>query len=208
MLIVADVRTREVFIMSTRIYLLAPFIGLCAIVSGPSLAQRAGQSVNVQFGVVRSAQEIDLDSNAPSGALIGGTLGIISAGGRSTARTVRNGIIGAGAGGALGGATQGSRRGMSYTVAMMDGSTTTIVTDQRDIREGDCVAIERVRDTSNIRRAASSYCDKQNQRAVSSVEDHTRSDAVACESAKQALLESTPETAELAARKVELLCNG
>lgn len=106
------------------------------------------------------------------------------------------------------GATEGNRRGMSYTVEMLDGSTTTIITDQRDIREGDCVAIERVRDTSNIRRATSDYCDKQNQRAVNSIEDHTTSDALACESAKQALLESTQETADLAARKVELLCNG
>jgi outer membrane lipoprotein SlyB len=193
--------------MSKRIYLCIFSIALCAMLHGPSYAQRAGQSVSVQFGVVRGAQEVDLESNAPRGALIGGLLGVASGGGRSS-RSVRNGIIGAGAGGAVTGATEGNRRGMSYTVEMLDGSTTTIITDQRDIREGDCVAIERVRDTSNIRRATSDYCDKQNQRAVSSIEDHTTSDALACESAKQALLESTQETADLAARKVELLCNG
>jgi outer membrane lipoprotein SlyB len=196
--------------MLKRIYLAAPLIGLVAMMSSPAHPQRAGQSVNVQFGIVRSAQEVVLDSNAARGAIVGGLLGIASAGGRSSARTARNGILGAGTGGAIAGAAEGDRSGMSYTVEMADGSSTKIVSDQRDIREGDCVAIEQVRDTANIRRAAASYCDEKNQPAVSSVSEHTQSDAVACQAAKQELVETTVGTdaADLAARKVQLLCNG
>lgn len=180
-------------------------IGLCAFFVSPSYGQRTGQSVNVQFGVVSNAREVQLDSNAGRGALVGGTLGVMS--GRGRTRSVRNGIIGAGAAGAVTGATEGNRMGMSYTVDMVDGSSTTIITDQRGIRSGDCVAIERVRDTSNIRRADPGYCDERSQPAVSAVEEHTTADAVACERAKQELLEATQEGIDLAARKVELLCN-
>jgi hypothetical protein len=61
------------------------------------------------------------------------------------------------------------------------------VTDQREIRTGDCVAIERVRETANIRRVAQSF-DRANTRAVASVEDFIQSEATACEAAKQELV--------------------
>ena len=97
---------------------------------------------------------------------------------------------------------------MSYQVEMVDGSVVRIVTDQREIRTGDCVAIERVRETANIRRVAQGYCDRANSRAVDAVTDHSRSEATACAAAKQELVEATsPEAVELAARKVSLLCD-
>jgi hypothetical protein len=183
-------------------------IGLGAVATVAAQSQRVGQSARVQFGVVRSAQEVPLDSNAARGALVGGLLGIASGGG-STSRRARNAIIGAGAGGAITGAAEGARTGMSYKVEMNDGSSITIVTDQREIREGDCVAVEQVSDTANIRRTSTGYCNKDNQRAIDSVNTHSASEAVACETAKQELAEAaTKDTAEIAARKVELLCNG
>ncbi|HKE92716.1 MAG TPA: hypothetical protein VKB34_00305 [Povalibacter sp.] len=179
---------------------------LSACATQPS--QRPGASSTVQFGVVRSAQEITLDSNAGQGALIGGTLGLIAGGSSSTPRQVRNAIIGAGAGAAVTSAAQGNRRGMSYQVDMIDGSVVRIVTDQREIRTGDCVAIERVRETANIRRVAQSFCDRANTRAVQSVADHSSAEATACEAAKQELVRATTQEAvDLAARKVSLLCD-
>jgi hypothetical protein len=159
---------------------------------------------------VRAAQEIELNSDAAQGALIGGMLGLASGlgGGGSSAKTARNTMVGAAAGGALTGATEGDRRGMQYTVQMMDGSSTRIVTDQREIREGDCVAVERVGNTANIRRESPGYCDKANQQAVRSVESYTSSEATGCEAAKQELVSATTEEAvDLAKRKIELLCN-
>jgi len=46
-------------------------------------AQRTGQVVSVQYGVVTSGQRVDLQSSAvPAGAVVGGTLGLVSASGK------------------------------------------------------------------------------------------------------------------------------
>ena len=170
-------------------------------------SQRVGQSATVQFGVVRSGEEATLDSTAAQGALIGGTLGLMTGRSGSNVRnTLQGAAIGATAGGAAG---QGDRRGMAFTVDMLDGSSTRIVTDQREIRPGDCVAIERVRDTANIRRTSERYCDKANQEAVRAVQVTVQSKAVECRAAKQELVEArTEKEVDLASRKVELLCYG
>lgn len=169
--------------------------------------QRVGQSTTVQFGVVRSAEPVTLDSNAAAGAVIGGTIGLIGGQG-SRRRTASNAILGAGAGGALGAATDRDRRGVAYSVAMADGSSVRIVSDQREIRPGDCVAIERVGSTANIRRASEDFCDAQNARAVQAVQAAVRDDAAECAAAKNDLVRATTaEEADLATRKVELLCD-
>jgi hypothetical protein len=185
------------------------FVVIAMVCGCTGTPQRVGAKSTVQFGVVRSAQEITLDSNAAAGALVGGTLGLIMTGsGQSSSRRARNAILGAGAGAAVTSVAEGNRRGMSYSVDMVDGSVVRIVTDQREIRTGDCVAIERVGETANIRRVAQSFCDRANSRAVESVADHSASEATACEAAKQELVEATTQEAvDLAARKVSLLCD-
>lgn len=194
--------------MLNQAYLSVVIVMLCATVGCAAQSHRVGQSATVQFGVVSNAEEITLDSDAARGALVGGTLGLATSRGGSTPRAVRNGIIGATAGGAVSAAAEGSRSGMSYTVDMVDGSSSRVVTDQREIQVGDCVAVERVGDTANIRRASAHYCDNANEQAVKSVEQHYRADAVACEAAKQELVDATTdEAASLAIRKIELLCN-
>lgn len=185
-------------------------VGVIAIAGCKTVGPRVGQKATVQFGVVTGAQEIELTSNAAQGALIGGMLGLAtSIGGRQpSATTARNAIAGAAAGGVATGVSEGDRRGMQYTVRLMDGSSTRIVTDQREIREGDCVAVERVGNTGNIRRSPSSYCESENQEAVRSLEDHTSSEAVKCQSAKEELVDATTqEEVDIAKRKIELLCN-
>lgn len=181
----------------------------CAAVAGCAApAQRVGQTATVNFGVVRGAEPITLDSNAADGALVGGTLGLARSQGSSRNRRVANGLFGAALGGVVASASEGDREGMSYTVAMLDGSTTRIVTNQREIRTGDCVAIERVGQTANIRRVADGYCDAANRTAVTLVVSEVRSDAVACERAKQEVAKAaTTDEADLAIRKVDLLCN-
>ncbi len=180
---------------------------LSLLVGCTTQSHRVGQSARVQFGVVSSANEVTLDSNAAGGAIVGGMLGLTSGGG-SSSRRARNSIIGAGAGAALADASQGDRRGMSYTVAMLDGSSLTIVTDQRQIHTGDCVAIEQVGGTSNIRRVSQNYCERTNARAVDGVSEHARSEAVACQTAKDELVQAqTQEEVDLASRKIDLLCN-
>jgi len=173
-------------------------------------AQRAGQMVSVQYGVVTAGRSVDLQSSAvPAGAVVGGTLGLVSASGKSGGKKARNSVIGAVAGGALAGAARGDHRGMVYDVRLTGNSgSVQIVTDQREIRIGDCVALEQARETGNIRRVSDAYCNPAHQEAVADVVESSKQDAHECAEAKQALVDAeTEEAANLAGVKVRLLCN-
>jgi hypothetical protein len=180
--------------------------GLAVLAGCAAPGQRVGQSATVRFGVVRSAEQVPVDSAAAQGAIVGGMLGLV--GGSRNRSSVSNAIQGATIGGIAGAAADGGNRtAMSYTVDMLDGSVTRIVTDQREIKPGDCVAVERVGNTANIRRAPD-YCAAANRQAVAAVEDESASAAVACENAKQELANATTTAdADLATRKIHLLCD-
>ena len=175
-----------------------------------SLAQRAGQSVSVQYGVVTAGHQVELHSNAvPAGAMVGGTLGLISASGKRSSKKARNTLVGAAAGGLLAGAARGDRQGMVFEVQLTgNAGAVQIVTDQREVRLGDCVAVERAGETANIRRVSDAFCQSSNQPAVAAVAEQTAQDARECHAAKQAVVDAkTGEDAELAGVKVRLLCN-
>ena len=182
---------------------------LLGLSANPTWGQRAGQNITIQYGKVTGAREVDLNSGAvPGGALVGGALGLASAGGKSSAKKARNTIIGAAAGGAIAAGAQGNQRGMLYQVDVGSGGVVQIVSDQRELRAGDCVAVEKAGDTANIRRVSASYCEKANEAAVKAVAGEARKDAEECASAKQQLVDAaTTEAADLAGRKIALLCN-
>lgn len=174
-------------------------------------AQRAGQSVLIQHGVVTSGRQVDLNSDAvPSGAIVGGALGLASARGKKSSKRARNTIIGAVAGSAIAGRAQGDTRGMLYEVRLSgNAGSAQIVTDQREIRIGDCVAVERAGDTANIRRVSNAYCEEANAKAVESVAEESAEEAEECYTAKEAVVNATTVAeAELAAVKMRLLCAG
>ena len=187
----------------------AVLTGLLMCVAAPALAQRAGQNVTVQYGVVTSGRQVDLQSGAvPGGALVGGTLGLASASGRSSSKKARNAIVGAIAGGAVAGAARGSTTGMLYEIDLGAQGRMQVVTDQREIRNGDCVAVEKAGETANVRRVSSAYCDQSNAAAVQAVAGEAAEEAQECLAAKQQLVDAkTPEEADLAARKIGLLCD-
>ena len=188
--------------MSKTLRHLIWIISLAAVGSGE--AQRVGQGTTIRFGIVRNVQQVQLQSDAAAGAVVGGTIGLV-AGGR---RPARNALLGAAAGGAVTAAAQGNRSGFAYTVELNDGSTVRIVSDQREIRTGDCVAVEQVGQTANIRREPTGFCARENAQAVQSVQGVTDAAAARCEAAKEELvMASTPEAIDLASRKIDLLCN-
>jgi len=173
-------------------------------------AQRAGQSITVQHGVVTGGRQVNLKSGAaPGGALVGGALGLASAGGRSSSKKARNALIGAAAGGAVAGSARGDTRGMVYDIKITGSAgSTQVVTDQREIRVGDCVAVERAGETANLRRVSDAYCDEANATAVAAVAAESVEEADECYQAKQAVVNAASvEEAELAAVKMRLLCN-
>ena len=190
-------------------------IGVAFLLAGlmlapASWAQRAGQSVTIQYGIVSAASQVDLKSGAvPKGAVVGGSLGLMSASGKSSSKKARNTMVGLIAGSAIAGSAQGSTTGMLYTATLAGGGgQVQVVTDQREIRPGDCVAIERAGETANLRRVSSAYCDEANKAAVQAVAAEAREEAEECLLAKQQLVDAkTEQEAELAARKIALLCD-
>jgi outer membrane lipoprotein SlyB len=182
------------------------------LAASAATAQKVGQVTTIQHGVVSAARPVDLKnpSAVPVGALIGGGLGLASGSGKSSGTKARNSIIGAVAGGAIAGVAQGKQNtnGMAYTINTSTGGSVQIVTDQREIRVGDCVAVEQVGETANIRRVSSEYCDPKAAPAVKAVASESRKDADECAQAKQQLVNATTtQAAELAGTKVKLLCN-
>lgn len=186
---------------------MAGAVVLCT--SAASWAQKTGYNIAIQYGTVAASREVDLRSGAvPASAMVGGVLGLASAGGKSSGKKARNAILGATATGAVASVAQGSQRGMMYQVEVGGGSLVQVVSDQRDIRTGDCVAVEKAGDTANIRRVSASYCDKAYGSAVKAVAGEARKDAEECGAAKQQLVDATTsQAADLAGRKVTLLCN-
>jgi outer membrane lipoprotein SlyB len=93
--------TRKTIIFgSVTVFLLT---GL-ALSPAPAEAQKKGQSAKVQYGVVVKSERVDLSQNkAPTGTLVGGTIGLAT-GGSSGYKRRRNAAIGAAAGGILGAA--------------------------------------------------------------------------------------------------------
>lgn len=182
---------------------------LIGAAGSPAWAQKAGQSVSIQYGTITGSRQVDLKSGAvPAGAVVGGALGLASASGKSSGAKARNTIVGAAAGGAIANASQGSKKGMLYDVNLGAAGMVQVVSDQREIRNGDCVAVERSGDTANVRRVSAAYCDKANDAAVKSVANSARQEAEECAAAKQQLVDSkTVPEADLASRKIALLCN-
>lgn len=187
--------------------ILVALIGCISV--APALAQRAGQNMSIQYGTVSGAREVDLNSGAvPGGALVGGTLGLLSASGKSPGKKARNAVIGGAATAAVAAGAQGNTKGMIYDVNAGPNGKIQVVSDQREIQPGDCVAVERAGDTANIRRVTAGYCESANQAAVKAVAANATHEAQECQDAKQQLVEATSKDAiDLATRKIGLVCN-
>ena len=177
--------------------------------TAPAEAQRKGQNVTVQYGTIIQKEQVDLNSGAvPRGAVVGGALGLASASGKSSKKKARNALIGAAAGGAIASSSQGSTRGMLYTIDLGSNGMAQVVTDQTEIVRGDCVALEKAGETANVRRISSAYCEPSNAAAVAAVAEEDAEDADECYEAKQLVVNSTTaEEFEFAKAKMTLLCD-
>ena len=183
---------------------LAAAVSIVAIAGADSAwAQRAGQNVTIQHGVVTEATSVDLEAAAGRGAAMGGLAG--AALGRNSSRRARNAILGTAIGAA---ASSGSRAtGMQYTVDTGAGMIM-IVSDQRDIKVGDCVSVENAgTGGANIRRAASALCESDEPLSAA-VQEDLQEEAADCLAAKDAVLgaESDEDIAS-AIRTARIVCD-
>jgi len=188
---------------------LAVFLITASFMAPWAVAQRPGQNVTVQYGTIVGRERVQLNTGAvPRGAVVGGALGLASAGGKSKKKKARNALIGAAAGGAIAGSAQGSTQGMLYTIDLGSNGMAQVVTDQTEIVQGDCVALEKAGETANVRRISSAYCKPENAAAVAAVEADDVEEADECYAAKQLVVNaSTMEEFEFAKVKMSLLCD-
>ena len=182
------------------------------ICSSSAMAQRSGQSMSVQTGVVIAAQAVNLQSAAGRGAAVGGVVGLATtSSNRSTSRRIRNTAIGAGTGALIARSAQGSLDGMQYTIEVGPGSQIIVVTDQTQVRVGDCVNVEQAGSgTANVRRVSEARCEAifAGDPMDDELQAYMTREADMCLQAKERLMEAeTDEAFETAMRRVKLLCD-
>lgn len=158
---------------------------------------------SVQYGRITNVtmtQEASTRAQT-GGALVGGTLGVISGSGQSGSNRALRGIAGGVAGQQLG-RMASNRPVFEYTILIGGRNTITMVSDEAGMRVGDCVAVERG-SFNNLRLVDDARCapnaPRANQAAVNNAD--------ACIRAKDALLAAqTDEEFDRAERRVRLLC--
>jgi uncharacterized protein YcfJ len=157
----------------------------------------------VEFGRITAVRTVDVTSGAAqtTGALVGGTLGVMSGSGQSRSNRALRGVGGAAVGNRVG-AAAGTSTAFEYTV-LVGGRTATITTEQGGLRVGDCVSLERG-SLNNIRLESDERC----QAPQAMPTDADIQTAYACDSAKRQLLEAeTDDDFDRAERRIRLLCN-
>lgn len=196
--------------MNKALYTSLLIVATLAVVthSTSAHAQRSGQSIQVQYGIVVSSKYVQEASNAPAGALVGGAIGLYTGKGKSSGSKARRTATGAIVGGAASSAAQGSRDARQYEVRTGSG-TVVIISDQTEIKVDDCVIVENPGTTNaNIRRVAATYCDPASAEVVAELQDEMQEEAAECADAKRELSAAADDAAvDRALRKIDILCN-
>jgi uncharacterized membrane protein (UPF0136 family) len=173
-----------------------------------AIAQKSGQSIQIQYGVVVGSKYVQEKSHAGRGVLVGGAVGYGLTRNRSSSSRAAGTIAGAAVGGAAKARSEGSREARQYEVATSTG-VVLIISDQTEIQVDDCVVVENPGNSNaNIRRVAKTYCDPASADVVAELQDEAIEEAQECVSAKQELAAADTDAAfDRAMRKVEILCN-
>ena len=181
---------------------------LFVLLSSPLMAQKSGQSIQIQYGVVVASKYVQEKSNAGKGALVGGAIGLYAGKGKSSGTKFRRSTAGAVIGGSATSAAQGSREAREYQVNTSTGITV-IISDQTQIAVDDCVIIETPsKGNSNIRRVANTYCDPASAEVVADLQDEMQEEAQECAAAKSELsAANTDDAVDRALRKISILCD-
>ncbi len=170
-------------------------VGAMLVYGSVVLAQKAGESVTLQYGTVEGVKIVHDDGRRAGGAVIGGFAGA------AIADDHRG--LGMLAGGLIGGSIQKHNTTETlnqYTVKLPTGATLVVNSDQNDLIVGDCVVVEQGEYT-NVRRVSSINCHLDQQ------PDHHVAAANNCQKAKDELNKAnTDDEIEQAVIKVRTLC--
>jgi hypothetical protein len=193
---------------ASRLLVSLMVLSLAFLASNSLLAQKSGQSMQIQYGYVVASRYVQEKSNAGKGALIGGAIGLYAGKGKSSGTKFRRTAAGAVVGGATASAIQGSRDAREYQVRTASG-VIVIISDQTEINVDDCVVVETPsKGNANIRRVANTYCDPASAEVVAELQDEMLEEAEECMMAKRELATAdTDEAVDRALRKISILCD-
>lgn len=176
----------------------------------PAVAQKKGAMSTIRIGEVVDRKKVNLsDNSVAKGALIGGVIGLAAGSGKSGKDKRKRMAIGAGAGAALGKGKK-KEQGVEYTVKTSEGALIKVVSDQTQIRRGDCVAVEESGGRANIRRMSQTACDPESKSLMKdpAIKEEMQEEAAECIAAKKELVAAeTDEEVDRALRKVSILCD-
>ena len=104
----------------------------------------AAAQTSVSYGKITAVKPVAVENAKAqgAGALVGGTLGLISGRGQSGSNQALRGVAGGVAGQQVA-KRASTKQAFEYTMLMAGQSTITVVTDEAGMRVGDCVAVER-----------------------------------------------------------------
>jgi hypothetical protein len=193
--------------MPTRLLVpatLATLLAACA--TDPGTGSTRNSLISVAYGNVQSVQQVEMKPDYAKGSLIGGALGLLAASHYSAGSQAIGAAAGAGLGALISKETAGTAN--QYTIRLVSGNTVSVVTDQRDIASGDCVAVEQGEHT-NIRRVSTTMCSTPaSHPAYPDIHASVQHDSADCAAAKQQLLKATTEEeTNISYKKMQALCN-
>jgi outer membrane lipoprotein SlyB len=194
--------------------------GVCAAAALVAAGGAWAQS-SVSYGRITAVNPVTEASTRAQagGAIVGGTLGLVSGSGQSGSNRALRGVAGGLAGQQIG-RVASQRQAFEYTILLGGTQTITMVSDQAGKRVGDCVSVERGT-FNNLRLVADSKCNPAPARAASAPAPAKPAPAPApakptqaevgaanaCVQAKEQLLAAeTDEAFDRAERRVRLLC--
>ncbi len=202
-------RTHGSTIWTTALVVCGMLVGF-ALPAFSQAARRAGASATIRVGEVVGVRRIQIkDNSAAKGALIGGAIGLAFGSGKNRKSSTKRAAIGTAAG-AIAGSAKPNPTGMQYRVRTGDGTIIDVVTDQREIRMGDCVAVEESGGLANIRRMPHSACQPASQAVLKDpeIQQEMQEEAAECLAAKEQVLaaETEPEVT-VAVAKMSIFCD-
>lgn len=192
--------------MKRKIQLLA--VAMLLSTATAALAQKSGQSMQIQYGIVVASTYVQEQSDAGKAALVGGALGYGLTRNKSRSTKAVASVAGAAVAGGAKSKSEGSREARQYEVQTGSG-TVVIISDQTEIQVNDCVVVENPGNTNaNIRRVDPTFCDPASAEVVAELQDEVMEEAEECAAAKRELVAAETDAAfDRALRKVEILCN-
>lgn len=165
------------------------------------------QAIHISYATVIDVEDVKIKSEAGKSAGLGGLWGL-SIGASGDRGDIVGGLV---AGALLLGLTtkiaEGSNEAKGYTVEYSDGDRVKIVTEDKQVARGDCVAVESGR-TVNVRRVAASLCSTEVEADYEQPSQASFVESPACVEAKRELMKvDDAEQMNIYLDKVRELCD-